>query len=137
MPFRFGSGPHEVQFTIRLVEELTTFVVELASIDDVPHAVHQFLEQVQHGLWNGCYFYLNGPHVIQAGPQLSDEDDADADEDEDGRLAAQPFKELGLDTLAFPDYSENFPHVPWTLGFTGRPGGPDFYINKVDNSESQ
>jgi len=42
---------------------------------------------------------------------------------------------LGLEKLAFPDYSDEFPHQPWTLGFTGRPGGPDWYINKVDNSK--
>lgn len=116
------------------------FVIEMAPLDDVPHAVHVFLEQVEHGLWNGCYFYLNGPHVIQAGPPLSEEDEADApssdDEEEDRSLAMKPFRALGLDQLAFPDYSDNFPHLPWTLGFTGRPGGPDFYINKVDNSES-
>lgn len=105
-------------------------MVELASIDDVPHAVHHFLEQVQHGLWNGCFFYLNGPHVVQAGPALAEDDEADANEDEDTRLSAKPFQELGLDTLAFPDYSDNFPHKTWTLGFTGRPGGPDVYINK-------
>lgn len=107
-----------------------SFVVEMAPLDDVPHAVHVFLEQVQHGLWNGCYFYLNGPHVIQAGPQLSEEDETEDDEEEDRTTAMKPFVSQGLDKLAFPDYSENFPHLPWTLGFTGRPGGPDFYINK-------
>eukprot|EP00934_Nitzschia_sp_Nitz4_P007473 Nitzschia sp. Nitz4//scaffold325_size20118//9160//10704//NITZ4_008702-RA/size20118-snap-gene-0.33-mRNA-1//-1//CDS//3329547899//7463//frame0 len=134
---RFGPGPHEVEFNIMLNEKLQQFVVELAPVDDVPHAVHLFLEQVSHGLWNECYFYLNGPHVIQAGPRLLDEDeDAPAPEhvDDDGR--SHIFQSAGLDKLAFPDYSPNFPHDPWTLGFTGRPGGPDFYINKVDNKAS-
>jgi hypothetical protein len=123
-------------------EKDRSFVVELASLEDVPHAVHVFLEQVEHGLWNGCYFYLNGPHVIQAGPQLSDEDEAEGpssdenEDDEDREAAMIPFKSQGLDKLAFPDYSDNFPHLPFTLGFTGRPGGPDFYINKVDNKKS-
>ena len=136
----FGPGPHEVEFTILLGETNKSFVVEMAPLDYVPHAIHVFLEQVEHGLWNGCYFYLNGPHVIQAGPALTEEDEADAPEDErddeDRSVAMQPFKALGLDELAFPDYSDNFPHLPWTIGFTGRPGGPDFYINKVDNTES-
>jgi len=135
---RFGPGPHEVEFRFEMEGAEKAFVVELAPLDAVPHAVHVFLEQVEHGLWNGCYFYLNGPHVIQAGPQLSDEDEAHAPEDdaEDRAEAMRPFKSLGLDQLAFPDYSDAFPHKPWTLGFTGRPGGPDFYINKVDNSEA-
>jgi hypothetical protein len=36
--------------------------------------------------------------------------------------------------LAFPDYSDEYPHEPWTIGYTGRPGGPDWYINKVNNT---
>jgi len=137
---RFGPGPHEVEFTFLIEGVEKSFVIEMAPIDEVPHAVHVFLEQVEHELWNGCYFYLNGPHVIQAGPPLSEEDDANGptadNEDEDRYSTMRPFRALGLDRLAFPDYSNNFPHLPWTLGFTGRPGGPDFYINKVDNSES-
>jgi len=135
---RFGPGPHEVQFSFTMQGVERNFVVEMAPLEYVPHAVHVFLEQVEHGLWNGCYFYLNGPHVIQAGPQLSDEDEASSDDEdaEDRATAMHPFKSQGLDQLAFPDYSDNFPHSPWTLGFTGRPGGPDFYINKVDNTKS-
>lgn len=137
---RFGPGPHEVEFTVLIRETTKSFVIEMAPLDYVPHAIHVFLEQVEHGLWNGCYFYLNGPHVIQAGPALTDEDEieelSEEHDDEDRSVAMKPFKALGLDELAFPDYSDNFPHVPWTLGFTGRPGGPDFYINKVDNTES-
>lgn len=102
----------------------------------MPHAVHLFLEQVSHGLWDNAWFYINGPHVLQAGPQADEAALAKAiaaGEDERS-LALRPFRELQLDTLSFPEYSEDFPHVPMTLGFTGRPGGPDFYINKVDNT---
>lgn len=110
-------------------------MVELAPLNTLPHAVHLFLEQVAHNLWNGCYFYLNGPHVLQAGPQNFEEDDTEIPLGESPRYPAlKPFKDLGLEELAFPEYSDTFPHQTWTLGFTGRPGGPDFYINKVDNS---
>lgn len=71
----------------------------------MPHAVHLFLEQVMHGLWNNAWFYLNGPHVIQGGPQ------ADEGGGEGGSAAVNRFKELSLDTLAFPEYSAEFPHV--------------------------
>ena len=189
--FRFGPGPHKVEFTILLPaptdsdpEKLSeeTFIVQMAPLDAVPHAVHFFMEQVAHGLWNGCYLYLNGPHVLQVGPQYFDEDEdgtahADneaEDDDEDPRgPVMRKFREKRLDELAFPDYSETYPHEAWTLGFAGRyvrlsfallvcrlgsficllffhsivalattlkfsmnadsPGGPDFYINKVDN----
>lgn len=154
-----------------------SFVVELAPLDLVPHAVHLFLEQVEHGLLNGTYFYLNGPHILQAGPQLEEEDEFEyddvkafhehgakvnkdgdpvhvaaakslhvwssrsADEEAEGDVFAQEdrrmkrYADLGLDKLAFPDYSHGFPHETWTLGYTGRPGGPDWYINKVDNTK--
>uniref|UniRef100_A0A6U1QBG3 PPIase cyclophilin-type domain-containing protein n=1 Tax=Cyclophora tenuis TaxID=216820 RepID=A0A6U1QBG3_CYCTE len=126
---RFGVGPHHVKFDISIPgneEENLSFTVELAPLHKMPHAVHLFLEQVYHELWDNTWFYLNGPHVLQAGPQ-------DWDDDEEGK-ALQRFKDTQLDTLAFPEYSHDYPHVPWTLGFTGRPGGPDWYINKVDNT---
>lgn len=108
----------------------------MAPLESMPHAVHLFLEQVSHGLWNNAWFYINGPHVLQAGPQADEKElEAAIAAGEDERaLALRPFRELQLDTLSFPEYSEDFPHVTWTLGFTGRPGGPDFYINKVDNT---
>ena len=113
-------------------------LLEMAPLDTVPHAIHLFLEQVDHKLWHNCQFYLNGPHVLQGGPQSFYHDDDDEVPAEDHRAeyrpALKPFSDKGLDKLAFPDYSADFPHVAWTVGFTGRPGGPDIYINKVDNT---
>lgn len=110
----------------------------------MPHAVHLFLEQVAHGLWDNAWFYLNGPHVLQAGPQVEEEeeeqyisgDDAETAAFDERSLALKPFIDLELDTLSFPEYSDKHPHNKWTLGFTGRPGGPDFYINKMNNTET-
>jgi Cyclophilin type peptidyl-prolyl cis-trans isomerase/CLD len=154
---RFGPGPHHVKFTVLLPTDETeterSFIVEMASLDVMPHAVHLFLEQVAHGLWDNGWFYLNGPHVLQAGPQVEEEEeelyhskeqtgvgsngDAEMAAAADERsLALKPFIDLELDTLAFPEYSDKHPHNKWTLGFTGRPGGPDFYINKMNNTEA-
>ena len=36
-------------------------------------------------------------------------------------------------SLAFQEYSAEYPHRPFTVGIAGRPGGPDFYINLLDN----
>lgn len=137
---RFGPGPHFVGITVKLPHlhpemATQTFTVEMAPLDSMPHAVHLFLEQVSHQLWDNAWFYINGPHVFQAGPQANeDELEAAMAAGQDERsMALRPFRELQLDTLSFPEYSEDYPHLPWTLGFTGRPGGPDFYINKIDN----
>ena len=32
--------------------------------------------------------------------------------------------------------SPNFPHKKYTLGYAGRPGGPDFYISTLDNTRN-
>jgi hypothetical protein len=111
------------------------FLVETAPIDLMPHAVHLFLEQVDHGLWDNSWFYINGPHVLQAGPMLEEDDTIEEDTFEADRAAAlKPFIEAELASLNFPEYSERFPHEKWTLGYTGRPGGPDWYINKQNNT---
>ena len=61
-----------------------------------------------HGLWNNAWFYLNGPHVLQGGPQ--NEEPAPGHPPKKG-MSLNQFKEQGLDALAFPEYSDEFPHV--------------------------
>jgi len=121
--FRYGPGPHKVQFTVQHVNSKAqdSFLVEMAPIKWMPHSVHMFLEQVSHGLWNNSVFQVNREHVIQAGPSTKEH--------------RQHFREYELDRLAFPEYAEEYPHKKWTLGFAGRPGGPSWYINKLDNTE--
>jgi len=130
---RFGKGPHKVKFDVFLPKspgstekESGSFIVETAPLDLMPHAVHLFLEQVYHHLWDGCSFLLVDKYRVQASPfrdiQLSD------------RSLEKKFKRLDLDTVAFQEYSEDYPHKKWTLGYSGRPGGPDFYISTDDNS---
>lgn len=136
---RFGPGPHRVEFTFILPsdedETEHTFIVETAPLDLMPHAVQLFLEQVDHELWDSSWFYINGPHVLQAGPMLEEDETIEEDTFEADRAhALKPFVEKELDTLSFPEYSHEFPHEQWTLGFTGRPGGPDWYINKKNNT---
>ena len=146
---RYGNPPYFCEFTVAIAvqndhhdpdadydEVIKTFTIEMAPLEEMPHAVHLFMEQVAHKLWDNGWFYLNGPHVFQAGPQVPDDEEYEkllAKGGDERALALKPFKDLQLDSLAFPEYSDKFPHLPWTLGLTGRPGGPDFYINKVDN----
>jgi hypothetical protein len=66
---------------------------------------------------------------------LEEDDTIEEDTFEADRAAAlKPFIEAELASLDFPEYSERFPHEKWTLGYTGRPGGPDWYINKQNNT---
>ena len=53
---RHGSGPYYVQFSVRLsstddnATTLPSFVVEVASVQDLPHTVFRFLDMVEYGL---------------------------------------------------------------------------------------
>jgi hypothetical protein len=106
---RFGPGPHHVKLSLKLpgdIEGIEHYVVvEMAPLDLMPHAVHLFLEQVAHKLWDNTVFYVNGPHVILAGPQ---------DYIGDSEIwALKPFEDNQLDKLAFPEYSPEYPHLPY------------------------
>ena len=39
-------------------------------------------------------------------------------------------------SLPFQEYSDLYPHKEGTLGWSGRPGGPEFYVSIMDNSEN-
>jgi cyclophilin family peptidyl-prolyl cis-trans isomerase len=135
---RFGWGPHKVEIELAYDpadhDHIGTgsvppvfFVVELAHIDEMPHASYVFLEQVDRGLYNGAYsFHHNAHHVIQGGavPNFLS---GDAD-------LPERFRESGFASVLFQEYSSNFPHAKYTLGFSGRPGGPTFYISTDDNT---
>jgi hypothetical protein len=129
---RFGPGPHRVEVEVNFPvnqEHNWYFMLELAPIDEMPHSVHIFLEQVTRGLFdNGGYsFYSNAGHVIQGGALPNHVTRSD-----NGNVAGK-FEESGFAHVLFQEYSENFPHEKYTLGFTGRPGGPSIYINTKDN----
>jgi len=136
---QFGEGPHYVEFQVvvpRVTEEDShedekepqgdhkTFVVEMASLELMPHSVYLFLNQVTEGLLDGSHFHVNAPHVLLASPI-----------DGHGNHNLEEFEEKMLDHLGFQEYSADYPHSKYTLGYAGKPqAGPDFYINKMDNT---
>jgi len=123
--------PHPV------THQMDHITLELAPLHLVPHAIHLFLEQVAHGLWsnNNTNLYYSSGHLLQMGPFWTEQEEHLLHENDNyTKKALVPFQEHQLDGLSFPDYSPQFPHVEWTLGMAGRPGGPDIYINRRDNS---
>jgi len=139
LTLRFGPGHHYVEFTFVLPSDVNEtehhFIIETAPLELMPHAVQLFLEQVAHKLWDNSWFYINGPHVLQAGPMLEEDENIEEDTFEADRAAAlKPFVDADLASLSYPEYSHQYRHEKWTLGFTGRPGGPDWYINKQNNT---
>mmetsp|Transcript_20826 Transcript_20826/g.49450 ORF Transcript_20826/g.49450 Transcript_20826/m.49450 type:complete len:652 (-) Transcript_20826:117-2072(-) len=100
-------------------------VMEMASLDQMPHSVYTFLEMVSNGLLNGCSFILNAVHELKAAPLPYDGSPP--------HEKAKAFLDHGLESVAFREYSPEFPHSQYTVGFAAD-GSPSFYINTEDNS---
>jgi len=84
----------------------------------MPVSVLYFLRQVRSGLWTGASFHRNAGHVLQAG------------------LAHKAVPAEQRASVPFQEYSPSLPHEKFTVGFAGRPGGPDWYISTVDNTRN-
>jgi cyclophilin family peptidyl-prolyl cis-trans isomerase len=104
----------------------TTFVIEMAPIHVMPHSVYTFLEMTSAGLLDGCSFILNALHVLKAAP-LPYDGSSPSDK-------AQEFLDKGLESVAFREYSPDYPHDRYTVGFAAD-GSPSFYINTEDNTD--
>lgn len=128
---KFGPGPHRLEIKLsydpgsnvyEVNPQADRIVIEMAPEQDMPHTVYTFMEAVDQGLYDGISFHRNAEHVMQAGPV--------------GNFKTSPntqlyerFKKSGFENVLFQEYSRTFPHHQHTLGYAGRPGGPDFYIS--------
>ena len=147
---KYGPGPYEVKFTVsvlmssqpngfgsvfpqhksafmqnRATRVKKSFVVELAPIDVMPHAVHFFLDLVENKLWDDAVFLHNdeSEHVMAAAPLDYVTHNLKMD-----RINALDFR-----SLSFPEYSPRYPHKEYTVGFAHK--GPTIYVNTMDNTE--
>jgi len=121
---RFGKGPtFFVEFAVSIEGRTKYFSVETAPVTLMPHAVHTFLHAVDEGLWNDTVFLHKNKHILQAAPQNSKGKSKVELLDSEARLV-------------FPEYAADYSHSKYSLGFAGRPGGPSFYINISDNTQT-
>ncbi|KAL3758384.1 hypothetical protein ACHAWU_005054 [Discostella pseudostelligera] len=140
----FGPGPHVVELFLEFPQyhpnvELDSWprvrgklTLEMAPLDLMPVSVNLFLQQIHHKLWNGCAFVINAEHILQAGPHLPSSDGKEYTLKSPEIL--NRFRESGLMELPFQEYQEEYPHEQYTIGYAGRPGGLNWYINKVNNT---
>lgn len=126
---KYGTGIQQVEIELVFLDDTdgpTTFIIEMAPIELMPHSVYTFLEMVSANLVNGCSFIVNALHVLKAAPLPYDGTSAAA--------KARDFQESGLESVAFREYSPDYPHTLYTVGFAAD-GSPSFYINTEDNTE--
>ena len=128
---KYGAGPHRVKMTVDHLNEkgrrqTTSFTVELAPLEWMPHSILFFLDSVHNKLWDHTIFMHDDDteHVMVAAPiDYSTQ-----------RIKHMQLNKLGWLGLGFPEYRTDFPHAQYTLGFSGQ--GPTFYINTKDNLKS-
>jgi len=119
----FGSEAYKVQFNLKIESKIFSFVVEMAPLELMPHSVNYFMEMVKANVWDNSIFTHSSNHILLA--ELKDSE---------GNDKRDLFRAQGINQLSFPEYSDDYPHDKYTLGFGGRPGGPGFYINTQDNT---
>jgi len=128
---KYGSGILRVELQLSFPGKPdggpdSSMVLEMASLDEMPHSVYMFLEMVDRKLFDGCSFILYAMDIVKAAPLPSD-----------GTSTAskvKAFTRAGLDSVAFREYSPKYPHEKWTVGFA-MDGSPSFFINTNDNTE--
>lgn len=145
----FGPGPHRVAMDVEYpkVQQTNsdastwprtrgTIILEMAPLDLMPHVVNLFLQQVHHRLWNSCTVVSSATHIFQLAPSYKAEDaTGDGNVSDTTKTHYDHFRAKGLDKVSYQEYSAQYPHEQWTAGLAGRPGGPDFYLNKRNNTQ--
>mmetsp|Transcript_15600 Transcript_15600/g.33799 ORF Transcript_15600/g.33799 Transcript_15600/m.33799 type:complete len:356 (-) Transcript_15600:136-1203(-) len=104
----------EFQSTIPDFEEKGkegSLTIELAPISLIPCSVYNFLEIAR--TWKKGAFHRNAGHVLQA-------------------MSRSAITE----SMPFQEYSKEYPHKKGTLGYAGRPSGPEFYVSIQDNTRA-
>lgn len=118
IPQKYGPEPYRVEMVLQFPESMhdegradeEKILFELGPLKYVPYSTYKFLEIMD--TFKGGAFHRRAGHVLQA------------------------MVTTRAHHLAFQEYHPQFPHVKHTLGYAGRPGGPEFYISTVDNSEN-
>ncbi|KAL7483298.1 hypothetical protein ACHAW6_008952 [Cyclotella cf. meneghiniana] len=88
-----------------------SITIEMAPIELIPCSVFNFLEIAR--TWKSGAFHRNAGHVLQAMTHSA-------------ITKSMPFQE----------YRSEYPHKKGTVGYAGRPSGPEFYISIEDNTKN-
>jgi cyclophilin family peptidyl-prolyl cis-trans isomerase len=126
----YGIGPHRVQVIIKDQADVSyKFVIELAMLMEMPHAVHHFLRMVDLRLWDGLSLVHGiGLDYLMATPMTLDSHEWER----------KRFVDANLTHMAYTEFSETYSppdHHKYSVAFAGRPGGPEFYVNLEEHPQ--
>lgn len=113
---RFGDGPYYVEFEIFCDGAKMFFTLQTAPNELMPHSLFTFMTMVQDKVWDNSLFMHKWTHIIQA-------------------IEDPLYNKHDLDKyqLAFPEYTDKFPHDQFSMGFSGYSSTPNFFLNTIDN----
>lgn len=116
----FGTQNYRIKFDLEFQSTIPDFeekgkdgslLIELAPISLIPCSVYNFLEIAR--TWKSGAFHRNAGHVLQA-------------------IARSDITQ----SMPFQEYNKEYPHKKGTLGYAGRPSGPEFYVSTQDNTKN-
>jgi hypothetical protein len=123
IPEKYGPPPYNIEMCIEFpasmnedgeLDPYSRITFELAPIDKVPYSVFYFLEYMLPS-FTGGKFKRNAPHVLQAKLEMNKD----------------------IKPLAFQEYSRDYSHKEYTIGFAGRPSSAQhIYISTRDNTRN-
>lgn len=116
---KYGEGPYDIEVAVEISGVPKYFTIQTAPTKYAPHAVKTFMDMIEKQVWDDTVLYHQVDHVTVAVPV-----------DMKG-VRKDPKDAKGL---LFSEYTEDYPHRKFSLGFQGHPGGPEFYINMEDNN---
>jgi len=128
----YGPGPkYPVELALEFPGTEGEISLEYMTVDldgeNMPHSVLTFLSQVDAGLYQtrGFGFHHAGDHIVLGSPMGVQDD---------GSEVREVWESTGFSRLLFHEHSDVVPHVPYTIGFSGR--GPNLYFNILDNTQA-
>ena len=105
-------------------------MIETAILAEMPHSIDHFFRMIESKLWDGlALMHEPDSNIISAAPIQADETHA---------WAGKRFIDANLTHMAFTEHSPTYPpahHRMFSVAFSGRPGGPGFYINLENDVE--
>jgi len=131
---KYGAPPYYARFDLEFpssspqdrTDKTKPFFLMQLDGAAMPYTSLYFLEQVAAGAWDSCQFIVNAGVLLQV----------DTRGDSCSRAAFKKIKSVG-ESLAFQEYVPKLAtgdaHKRLTVGLSGRPAGPIFYISLINN----